>query len=77
MLLMLLNLVRLITTQFPFKPNYFVNSSNFQFSDNDEAAIEGIQALAQSNNLNIVDNLGYTLLHWCALRGTFHQLSTT
>lgn len=36
------------------------------------SAIDGIQNLAQMNKLNIVDRLGYTLLHWSALRGRFN-----
>lgn len=35
-------------------------------------ASDGIQNLVRNNKLNIVDHLGYTLLHWSALKGRFN-----
>lgn len=45
--------------------------SSLRISGNVEVATDGIQNLAQSNSLNLVDDLGYTLLHWSALKGKF------
>lgn len=52
----------------------FHASSHHFFSlvptDNEVKSIDGVRELIRSGNVNAGDALGYTALHWCAIRGS-------
>lgn len=39
-------------------------------TDNEGKSVEGVRELIRSGNVNVGDALGYTALHWCAIRGS-------
>lgn len=38
-------------------------------TDNDGKSLDGIHELIRYGNVNVADSLGYTALHWIAIRG--------